>query len=359
MTVPALKVLVVVDRPDRGRREFWSEVVQSLNDKGVVPVELHVQALADVLDQPLVENEPVFIERLQRDTDVLIINWDALNNDPDFGADVALRWFEVRRGPVRQWVSAGGILLLEGQAVGGVPLQAAYDAVLGKGEVSLCGAEDRANPVLQMKRAMGDCKVTRVARSAPGFATLDCIKPEVHRTQEDMFPKDTAGRLVGWTLTRDNWDWARSMYRGWFRRSFWPGRCTLNWVTYIRRDKRWLTAYPTMLVAKCGKGAFFVSTMLLASTGQSRLITAILQSHGQVERLPEPHQLPVAISGQLLATTASVLSILLTLLVGLRQDEARASFATAVVGFLIAVALYLAPAVYRLLGRLARAIVGT
>ncbi len=39
------------------------------------------------------ESEEVFVERLQSNTDVLVVNWDAINGDPDFGADRALQWF--------------------------------------------------------------------------------------------------------------------------------------------------------------------------------------------------------------------------------------------------------------------------
>jgi hypothetical protein len=86
--------------------------------------------------------EPVFLEQLQAEAQVLIINWDAINDDLDFGADRSLEWFAQRRSVVRSWVERGGILILEGQACWGVTVQPSYDAVLGPRELLVCGAED-------------------------------------------------------------------------------------------------------------------------------------------------------------------------------------------------------------------------
>ncbi len=44
-----------------------------------------LQPLSDMMAQPLAEGEQVFLERLQSQTDVLVVNWDAINDDPDFG----------------------------------------------------------------------------------------------------------------------------------------------------------------------------------------------------------------------------------------------------------------------------------
>lgn len=136
------KVHVVVDRDDRKRAEFWSHVLDEVRTKRGLDLEVRIQPLPDLLAKSLQPEEPVFLEQLQAEAQVLIINWDAINDDLDFGADRSLKWFAQRRSVVRSWVEGGGILILEGQACWGVTVQPSYDAVLGPRELLVCGAED-------------------------------------------------------------------------------------------------------------------------------------------------------------------------------------------------------------------------
>ncbi len=231
----------------------------------------------------------------------------------------------------------GGLLVLEGQANLGVPLQAAYDAILGRGELYVCGAEDARDNTLQRRRYGGECRVTPAAQGAPGFQFLDKVAPQSIRTHDDMFPKETAGRLVDVSLRRDNWPWRESIYRGWFQRRYtWRGR-TLSWVPYIRRTNSWPANYATMMTARCGRGIFFVSTMLLASTNQEVLITAMLRLHGQAERLPEPWALRREVGRRLASGIAGALGALLTFVAGPQQQGAAKAVAPAALGTIIAI----------------------
>jgi hypothetical protein len=103
-------VLVLKDSGPYPRGCFWEEVVSRLNH--------------DVKLRSLVYPDVFFVKEL-RAYDVLIVNWDAINGDPSFGSDSALRWSEHRHPEVRWWVSIGGILIIEGQARLSVPTQAA------------------------------------------------------------------------------------------------------------------------------------------------------------------------------------------------------------------------------------------
>jgi hypothetical protein len=131
----ALNVIVLADWQRCYRQQFWQDVLDLINQRSLAPpVVCRVYRLADELaiatsqrsapdssctcEANLSEYaESSFVEELQK-CQVLIVNWDAVNGDPDFGADITLRWFEVRRPEIWDWVEEkGGILLIEGQAI--------------------------------------------------------------------------------------------------------------------------------------------------------------------------------------------------------------------------------------------------
>ena len=306
-----LRVSVVVDKADRRRREFWTDVLTDLKRQQGIDTTVKLCPLADMMRAPLRDADPVFLEQLQDGTDVLVVNWDAINGDPDFGADAALSWFNHRHMAVRDWLNGGGVLILEGQAVLGVPSQDAYDALLGDGELAVCGAEDPSDPGAQERRMQGACRTTRTARRAKGFTAIEDIRSRETLTHDDMFPPETSGRLVAAYIRRG--DYRAMVYRGWFRRRAWRSQTTLRWLPYIRRAKLWPLNYSTMLVAKVDKGAIFATTMLLSGTGQTRLIQAILSTHGRVSELPEPERLWSVISRHGVPALAGLITSALTL----------------------------------------------
>src|SRR4051794_9939659 len=101
MTRLAVRVGVVVDRADRMRGQFWHEAVCALRESHDVtcgdPILLPV---ADSITRPL-NAEPMPLEVISSDIDILVINWDAINGDPDFGADLARNWIAHRRTALR------------------------------------------------------------------------------------------------------------------------------------------------------------------------------------------------------------------------------------------------------------------
>ncbi len=278
-----LRVTVIVDREDRHHGEFWTEVLADLRNQAIVDTTVTLYPLADRLAQPLTQ-EPALLELIENGTDVLVVNWDAVNGDPDFGGDVALRWFEHRQVALRRWVKEGGMLIVEGQATQGVPDNRYYAAVLGDGEVRLSGREDPLDPDAERVRMRGDARMTRITRKSVRFRVLDLIEPRYGLRFEQLFPKEHAGRLVPNYLRGMDTD--ELLYRGWFKRSFRRG--TLSWVPYARRATWWPTNFPVMLTAKCDKGAIFVTTMLLSATRQVQLIQAMLLTYPKIDSLPQP-----------------------------------------------------------------------
>lgn len=306
--VDILRVTVIVDRKDRHRGQFWTKILHDLGDQRIVATAVTLYPLADRLAQPLT-HKPVLLELIERSTDVLIVNWDAINGDPDFGGDVALEWFEHRRHAVRRWVKEGGMLIVEGQAAQGVPHDRYYSAVLGDGEVRLSGPEDPLDPDAERVRMRGNARMTRITQQSDQFRVLDLIKPRGGLRFERLFPKKHAGRLVPDYLRGMDMDGL--LYRGWFKRNFRRG--TLSWVPYVRRAKPWPTNFPVMLTAKCNRGVIFATTMLLSATGQNQLIQAMLLSHpkvAKVESLPEPGLIRRALYRYAAKALAGVLSAL-------------------------------------------------
>ena len=235
--------------------------------------------------------EEFFLERLKR-LHVLIINWDAVNGDPEFGADTTLRWFEVHGPQVMRWVEKqGGVLIIEGQATFSVPSQRAYDALTAPGELLVSGREDPWT--LAPARVGVKCRVPRHARRSEVFRDLHVIDAVEARRFEDYFPPP-ANRALDPELRGAKW--TKVMYRGWFQ---WRGisKSRLAWVSVIRTDDRgiWVRPYrgfrnyDVLRLARHGRGVIYASTMYLASTGQRRLLTAMLRA--EIADLPHPRRL--------------------------------------------------------------------
>jgi hypothetical protein len=225
---------------------------------------------------------PGSLVRDLQERDVLIVSWDVVNGDPDFGADVALRWFLHRRPEILLWVANGGVLIIESQAALSVPSQAAYDALLGPSELRVSGPSEKPHSRVEAVRIGRFCRLTKLARSSSLFqgpAQLAARKPLTH---DDMFP-GFAGELLT-TYLRDP-DWSATLYRGWFSwRPF--TRTRLRWAAIAETaDRRWNHA--TLVAAKHGNGAIFASTMLLSNTSLS-LVQSLLSCRGQSDRVPDP-----------------------------------------------------------------------
>jgi hypothetical protein len=302
-------VLVLKDSGPYPRGCFWEDILDRLKH--------------DVKVRSLVDPDEFFIKELLK-YDVLIVNWDAVNGDPSFGSDSALRWFAHRHPELRWWVNNGGILIIEGQARLSVPTQAPYDALLGPGQLQVSGPSDPSQAGIEEKRVGKKCRVTsRVSPDAPlgPFKGKMLGSEQRTRTFGNMFP-DEAGDLLlplGPThLSVPDSDW-NNLYRGWFKPSV-PlpfGGWRLQWVTLVETAEReWYERpHATMLAARYGKGAVFVTTMVLSNINDEDLgfINAILSYHHKVSELPEPTR----ISGVLQTHLREVINLVVAVVFGL------------------------------------------
>jgi hypothetical protein len=284
------KIGVVVDWERGKRHNGWEALIRKLDTDNLFPSEVTSYPLADLIvaDPSRDLNIGFFVQ----DLDVLIINWDAANGDPEFGSHLTLRWLEHRRPEILLWIRDGKILIIESQTVLSVPDQNAYDALAGTGELPVCGPEDPQNPLKQTSRMGGQCQKTRHAPSSNGFENLDKLesnaKPDL--SHETLFPGYSA-RLL--TRHINDTKWNKILYRGWFRRVF-PGMRSLPWVSIIKTTDRrgFLKNHSTMQVAKVGEGAIFATTMFLATTDQRKLVLAMLNcANKNTGHLPKPPSL--------------------------------------------------------------------
>ncbi|HEX8002303.1 MAG TPA: hypothetical protein VF519_06375 [Mycobacteriales bacterium] len=263
------------DRCARG--VLWSQLLADMPD---LPTEVREFGVADLPALLAAGTADDLLLQHLDSSDVLVVNWDTVNGDPDFGADFAMRWFEHRRLEILAWVSNGGVLLVEGQATLGVPSQRAYDAVLDVGEVSVCGPQDPLRPEVQRRRYGHSCRLTRRAAKSAMFADFSDPRvdsSDVDRTYEEMLP-GLAARVLSPRLKTLDWN---MLYRGWFRTNPVRGR-RLRWVSLLTTaDRQWWTGrfnHPVLLGARLGKGAIVVSTMFLASTQQRELVACLLRN---------------------------------------------------------------------------------
>lgn len=301
-----IRILVLADRRDRSRGQHWS---RALTDRAFgLPVTLRVRSLADDVAAPLSHLTQTTLESI-REANVVIINWDSANGDPDFGADAAQQWLRHRQSNLLDWVWGGGILIVEGQANLGVPSQDAYDAVLGAGEVDLCGPEDPMDPRRQNHRVGQRCRLTPAAMRSALFRSLsEDVVVSGDRGYDEMFAPDEAGRLVASFLREGTWP---LLYRGWFRRRPFK-RQRFGWVPLAKTHGRRFD-HPTLLAARAGEGAIFLTTMLLASSGCYGLIRAMVDTWSHAGELPQRRRLATLVADHksdvvvpLLAALASV-----------------------------------------------------
>lgn len=280
-----LMIGVVVDWDRCPRGECWTNVLAQLNKPNWVPNTATLYPIADLIVGPPRTGTVASTKEIS-DENVIIVNWDTVNGDPEYGAHLALRWFEHRGSELITWVRQGGILIIEGQAVLGVPCQQAYNALVSSYDLPVCGAEDPGDPMLQRERWGYECKKTKHFPTSRGFGNVNNKITAIHRPTFDTYFPPLTDRLLSSDYLKTS-DWSAKLYRGWFRR--FSRRANLPWVSIIETaDRPWLRNHATMKVARLDAGAIFVSTMFLASTGQIPLIAAILRCAGHVEHLPAP-----------------------------------------------------------------------
>lgn len=277
-SVRRIRVGVITDWRRRQRSCAWKEVLQETE----LDLEVREYPIADLI----ISHHPVDVAKLKTidQEDVLILNWDVANGDPEFGAHLCQRWLDHRRPEIIDWVRRGNILLIESQATLGVPCQAAYDAAVGRNELPTSVASDSKNPALLTKCGLAAEKTTRFPTGG-GFEKVGELRIREHSYSLGL-PDDMSGLLRA-SLGTAGVSATAQLYRGWFRRTS-RFRTWLNWVSIIETPgPRW-SRQAVLKVARVEAGAIFASTMILSGSRQVALIRAILRCVDETGHLPDP-----------------------------------------------------------------------
>jgi hypothetical protein len=162
------KVLLVVDPlidQDRGRYCYWKHLLTNFEERSLSDLVRCGAALS--------------IE----DCDVLIINWDCANGDSAFGSDYTLQYFQTQgRVRIQELLQRGGIVICECQTIKGVPVQAAYDAIFGAGEVQAF-----SDVVLEPERRGSEARVVKRFAHHPVLTGLHKIEAKYVDRSEKKF----------------------------------------------------------------------------------------------------------------------------------------------------------------------------
>jgi hypothetical protein len=256
--------VVVIDWKTCYRANLWKEEFKNLN-RDLIDCDKCVEVC--LVDSPALLYE---LETRQ----ILIFNFDSINGDPAFGSDFALRWLQIHHLRLLRWVEQGGTLIIDGQTRQSIPTQESYDALFGHRELAVSGLGDGApfgRAALDQSRTGDSCKVTAKAFSL--FNGLDSIRMQTPLAVETLFPG--SARFVIY----DNADEPKAvapLFRGWFTRI--PVLTQrLNWMPLVETAYSHVSNHPVLMGARVKKGAVFLSTMILAGTGQARLIEQLIR----------------------------------------------------------------------------------
>jgi hypothetical protein len=256
------KVFVLVDSKDpksgeRRRPSHWREALCSFSS-----ITLTEWSIAEEIKSNSVLN--------LEEPDLLIINWDCINGDAAYEADIPLQFFQ-SHGKVRlkELMQNGGVLLCEFQTIKGVPVQASYDALFGNSEIKvlrdvLDDDERCGNKAEPFKRYYDHPLLPAV----PEF-TASPEKPE------RLFRASYTGNEE---LERPMYEkYQDSLWFGWF--TYW-GK---DWIPLIaaQKSEKQKHKYPTfpsvVLLAKyTDNGLMIASTMSIARARCKKLIEKLL-----------------------------------------------------------------------------------
>jgi hypothetical protein len=269
------RIGVIADWERAQRGNAWPSLLSEIDPS----FQITVYPIADLIVDPADRLHQIHREQ------VLIVNWDAANGDPEFGSHLCQAWLRHRRPEIIQWVRRGGVLLIESQATLGTPSPDAYAAAVGVGELPASGLEDRGEPLQGLRRSGTTCRKTKRFPTGGAFAGVDS-RIEAAATYADVvaFPPTTTGLLIE---VLEELRPKVILWRGWFRRTL-PYSRDFPWISILESDDPGVRRQSTMQVACIGAGAIFATTMLLATNRQKPLVRAIVQSVSNTAALPRP-----------------------------------------------------------------------
>lgn len=256
-------VLVVVDavNPGTGKRyrsSFWE------NELKLRELSVEEYCVPDYVKKH--EIVPI------NNADIFIVSWDTVNGDPVCEADVTLRFFQSHgKNLVASLMSNGSILFSDFQTAYGVPVQASYDALFGKGELTVL---DR---VLD-KDALSGKEAIRFNRSARH--PLLPAEPKI-----EAQPISKNDKLFSLSVNSDRKDilpfehYRDSLWFGWFTswRRDWIPLLSASQPHDIDTSSQ-LRRVPVLLAKVVDNGLLVASTMSPATAKCTKLIDKLVEA---------------------------------------------------------------------------------
>jgi hypothetical protein len=212
------------------------------------------------------------------DADLIVISWDSANGDGGRGSDQTLQFFATEgRSRICDVMSPdrgrGAVLFSECQTVQGLPVQAAYDAIFGTGEITVLseplkaevrfGAQaypakfwGQTHPIIRgYEWPMREAFLANV----PGGRRLQLFGPDSYPIPDDSNPVDTSP-LIHYRRDSLWFGWFTSWKRGWVPLLIADLSCRAE------AEYRGLAEVPAVLLAKrSGNGYLLASTLWVAA----------------------------------------------------------------------------------------------
>lgn len=231
--------------------------------------------------------QPVDIEGASH----ILISWDASNGDGGRHSDSTMQFFRNERVRLAELLDRQGtIVFCECQTIEGLPVQAAYDAIYGRGELEVL--DDVVTP--EYRRGIA----ARHARLAVGHPLLTNVYHPVEARYYDEYddsiqlfhPAERPRKVVDeLSPQRPLLHFMRdSLYCGWFTawKKGWVPILFANLPDNVlpRLEK------PAILLAKVtGNGVMVASTLWIAGYGQKQLILNVLSLDNRLAEVRRVH----------------------------------------------------------------------
>jgi hypothetical protein len=240
------------DGIDRYRHCYWQDVLPITKD-----------------DIYAIDDHPPAGELYGR-TYLLVISYDSANGDPAFKSDVTLQYLETQaRVRIHELLADGGTVLAECQTAQGVPVQKAYDAIFGGGELSVS-----VDVPPEGERRGASARIAKRFANHPLLVGMpgtvhENYQPAGERIFYDRFAKNPPDSSYIFDKHK------HSLWFGWFS---WWGR---DWVpllyadvphSYRLRNGRGVGPAPILLAKVERNGLLLASTMWLAGARCTQLI---------------------------------------------------------------------------------------
>jgi len=256
-----MKIAIIVDdlNSDRRRYCFWEERLSSLSGLEVELVSLSHQ-----------KTEQKFFNIYYYD--IIIFNWDTINNDVMFNSDRNQTIVKNSQEHFTHFVREGGILIMENQARYWHPVQDAYDSLLS-GQVTV---PKRILLENEEPSLAATARINKQHKNHPLIHNLPSVlhSAYLHVPNFDWFPPGTVGSrtLQGLHPTK--------IYSGAFQ------RWNAEWLPLLYTDDG---KHPIMLVKTDGLGLWVVSTMYLASSNIIVLIENLIKTKNNLPAIRQYH----------------------------------------------------------------------